>query len=235
MCQRALAFLVLVAAATACGGVETSSPSVLAGLPVVPTSLPESQWLQPGRYSVQVSGFDFRADALTQICSPGGVPPAGKIVQTEIELIADGDWLIGHANAGDVNLEIRLRDAGATPGIGRGRAAVGEVRGWATDRGGDFGPATGVTFTTGTTDGAQSAAISGETFPGFGAPLSMLGSAEGHVVFSDAQNRTAVCPSIMLNLGRRTPLNQREAELPNIQMQPTRRMTGGGARLIWRR
>ena len=154
------------------------------GLAVVPTSLPESQWLQPGRYSVYVSGFDFRADALTQICSPGGVPPAGKIVRTEIELIADGDWLIGHANAGDVNLEIRLRDAGATPGIGRGRAAVGEVRGWATDRGGDFGPATGVTFTTGTTDGAQSAAISGETFPGFGAPLSMLGSAEGHVVFS---------------------------------------------------
>lgn len=191
--------------AIGCGGEQAASPSVLSALPAVPTPSLESQWLRPGLYSVFVAGSDFGGDASTVICSPGGVPPAGKFVNTEIELVAEGDWLVGRAVAGDINLELRIRDAGAPLVFGQGRSVIGEVRGWATDRGSAFGPVTSVTFATGSVGGGQPATVTGKTLPAFGLALSMLGAAEGRIVFYDTQGRTAACPSITFNVGRRAP------------------------------
>lgn len=205
MSCKSLAVLLMCGAAIGCGGEQPASPSVLSALPVVPTPSLESQWLRPGLYSVFVGGSDFRSDFSTAICSPGGVPPAGKFVNTEIELVAEGDWLVGHAVADDIDLELRIRDAGAPLVIGQGRSVVGEVRGWATDRGSASGPVTDVTFATGAAGGGPPATVTGRTIPAFGLALTMLGAAEGRIVFYDTQGRTAVCPSITLNVGRRVP------------------------------
>lgn len=206
MTYRALTLVALFATVACAGNDGTPSPGVPIASPLVPTPLPQSQWLRPGQYSVTIIGADFRTEPFTQICSPVGVPSGGKTVNTEIELVSDGEWLVGSTRGSDANLEIRLRDAGAPPVFLRGRTAVGEIKGWATDRGSSapFGPPpTGVTVRVGTV-----AAISGETFPSLGVALSMLGSAEGTIEFSDAQNRTAVCPSVLLTLGLRTPVQQ---------------------------
>lgn len=203
---KPIALLALAVTAAACGGESSpSSSGTLTQLPLVPTPSLESQWLRPGTYDVFVGGSDFGGDFSTVVCSPVGVPPAGKFVRTEIELAAEGDWLVGHAVAGDINLELRIRDAGAPLVFGEGRPVTGEVRGWATDRGATYGPTTDVTFATGTIGGGQPATVTGRTFPALGAALSMLGAAEGRIVFYDTQGRTAVCPSITLNVGRRGP------------------------------
>lgn len=201
-----LAVLVFTVAAVACGGGPMPTASgALTQLPLVPSPSPASEWLQPGRYGVFIGGSDFQLEPFRQICSPTGLPPAGKFVRTEIELNLDGDWLAGHAVESDIDLEVRLKDGG--PGLaGRGRVVTGEVRGWATDRGDAVGPATGVTIRIGGVGGQSAiAVVTGETFPAFGAPLSMLGSAEGPVVFADTQNRTSNCPTITFNVGRRSP------------------------------
>lgn len=113
MLLRALVVFAQIAVVTACGGAGAALPGALPRLPLLPTPLPQGQWLQPGRYSINISGADFQAEPFRQICSPAGSPPAGKTVRTEVDLVADGNWLVGRAVGGDVDLEIRLRDGGA--------------------------------------------------------------------------------------------------------------------------
>jgi len=72
--------------------------------------------LAQGRYSVTLIGFDLSADPRIQVCSPVGVPPNGKNMQTTVDLRQESAELVARSTAGAGDLVIRLGAAGTTSG-----------------------------------------------------------------------------------------------------------------------
>ena len=91
--------------------------------------------LAEGRYSVSLTGFDLSADPRIQVCSPTGVPPGGKNMQTTVDLRQENSESVARSTPGAGDLVIRLTPAGPTGGPTiRVRGSVTGTALWSDDR-----------------------------------------------------------------------------------------------------
>lgn len=187
--MRRLLMTLCVASAAACGS-GTANPAA-------PSGSPSSDLLVPGRYHLSLTGFDFPGASAEPSCAPAGVPPAGKMVRTELALERLGSEWVGRLASADADLELRVRDGGP---VASGRLVSGVLRGWVADRGTPPAMASGVVATIRTTGAGDFALIDGEV-PAL-LPSSVFATALGSIVFADAQGRAAMCPSVQIILGR---------------------------------
>ena len=145
--------------------------------------------LPEGRYSVSVIGFDLAADPRIQVCSPIGVPSAGKNMQTTVDLRQESSEWVAHSTTGAGDLVIRLRESG--PSSGSTVPVLGSATGtalWSDTR---F-PSRDLRVRF---DGIATA--SGDLTRG----VSFInGQITGTIVFSNSGGETSTCPMVLWTL-----------------------------------
>lgn len=112
--------------------------AILAGCgssPVAPSQQPPGPSLfSTGRYTVHITGFDFSSVPELPACAGSiGVPPSGKVVTVELQVVKEGSEWVGRGTAAGADIELRFRDGGEAQ-FGR-RAFSGTIRGRARDFG----------------------------------------------------------------------------------------------------
>jgi hypothetical protein len=142
--------------------------------------------LAEGSYSVFLGGFDFSTDPRIQVCSPIGVPPGGKNIQTTVDLRHESSEWVARSTTGAGDLVIRLEAAGSS------RGSTVPVQGfltgtalWADAR----LPAHDVRVRF---DGGAMA--SGDLTP---AASFVNGQITGTIVFSDSSGAASTCPMVI--------------------------------------
>ena len=112
---RAAACLTVVVLVAACGKNRAAASSL---------------HFRAGLNLLVVTGFDISDSPNYPPCSPIGVPPPGKTIETTVMLELDGSEWVGRSSASAGTLEIRLR----SDGVGLlGPAVAGSIRGEARD------------------------------------------------------------------------------------------------------
>ena len=83
-----------------------------------PPNAPETSGLPftAGRYVVFLAGFDLTTDPRVQVCSPIGVPPGGKNLQTTVDLQQESSVWVARSTSGAGDLVTRFEASGASSG-----------------------------------------------------------------------------------------------------------------------
>ena len=139
-----------------------------------------------GRYSVTLIGFDLSTDPRIQVCSPVGVPPAGKNMQTIVDLRQEGSEWVARSIAGAGDVVIRLEEAGTSNG------AIVPIQGSATGTALWADPRFPAVDLRVRFDGTAPASGELTRFAGF-----INGQISGTIIFSNSNGAASTCPMVL--------------------------------------
>ncbi len=142
--------------------------------------------LAEGRYLVSLNGFDLTTDPRIQVCSPIGVPPGGKNMQTTVDLRQESAEWVARSTTGAGDLVMRLDAAGASSGSTVPvQGSVSGIALWSDPR---F-PSVDLRVTF---DGAATASGELRISVSF-----VTGQISGTIVFSNSAGAASTCPMVL--------------------------------------